>query len=248
MTKPSMRTRAYSVLNVKRVDNELRKIEGMATTPTTDRMGDIVEPLGVTYKNPLPLLWQHNHDQPVGDVTFAKPSEKGVAFTAQIADPAKATSPTLRNRLMEAWDSVKLGLVKGVSIGFIPTEYNFMKDGGLRIEKSEVYELSLVTIPANAEATILQIKSADLRAAFGTKQQPITYEGEYVTCPMCDGTGKLDGNTCPECGGTGEIRDTTPMTESVVPALGRKVVEINVPAIRVEPKTAKEIKIMPRTI
>src|SRR5215510_10885818 len=42
-----------------------------------------------------------------------------------------------------------------------------MKDGGLRIEKSDVFELSLVTIPANAEATIMQIKSADLKAALG---------------------------------------------------------------------------------
>ena len=44
--------RAYSVLDIKRVrDDDLRIIEGMATTPTTDRLGDIVEPLGVTFKN-----------------------------------------------------------------------------------------------------------------------------------------------------------------------------------------------------
>jgi len=237
--------RAYSLLDVKSVSTELRKIEGMATTPTTDRMGDIVEPLGISYKNPLPLLWQHNHDQPIGEVKFGKASENGVPFVAQIADPEKTSSPTLRNRLLEAWDSVKMGLVKGVSIGFIPKEYNFMKGGGLRIEKSEVYELSLVTIPANAEATISMIKKLDRKAAAPGS----TLDDQFVTCPMCDGAGKLDGNTCPECGGTGMIRDTTPMTESQKPATGRKIVTINVPATRaVSTTSTAKGKIMPRTI
>ena len=173
-------TRAYSILNIKRVESKLRMVEGMATTPTPDRMGDIVEPKGVEFKNPMPLLWQHNHSQPVGHVTFGKATDEGIPFKAQLADPAQAESTTLKERLMEAWDSVTMGLVKGVSIGFIPLEYNFMKDGGLRIEKSEVIELSLVTIPANAEATITQIKSADLRAAIGAtarKPEEITASG-----------------------------------------------------------------------
>jgi len=29
-----------------------------------------------------------------------------------------------------------------------------------------------------------------------------------MTCPECDGTGKLpDGETCPECNGTGQVPD-----------------------------------------
>jgi hypothetical protein len=59
--------RAYAVLEVKSVDEDKRIITGIATTPTPDRMGDIVEPLGVKFKNPLPLLWQHRSgDKPVG--------------------------------------------------------------------------------------------------------------------------------------------------------------------------------------
>lgn len=166
MTKPIEMNRAYSILTVKAVDDVKRTISGTATTPTTDRMGDIIEPLGIQFKNPMPLLWQHDAKKPVGEVRFKKPTDEGIDFDAKITDPEKAESPTLKDRLMEAWDSVKLGLVRGVSIGFMPHEFNFMKDGGLRIEKSEVFELSLVTIPANAEATIMQIKSADLRAAF----------------------------------------------------------------------------------
>ena len=77
--------RAYSVLDVKSVDTEKRIIRGTATTPTPDRMGDIVEPLGVEFKNPMPLLWQHQSDKPVGTVKFDKPTKNGITFVAQLA-------------------------------------------------------------------------------------------------------------------------------------------------------------------
>lgn len=166
--------RAYSVLEVKAVDAAARTISGMATTPSVDRVGDIVEPLGVQYKNPLPLLWQHNHEQPVGLVEFGKPTAKGVPFTATFAEVSEPVG--LFNRIEEAWASVKAGLVRAVSIGFRDIESeNIPGSWGTRFMKTEVYELSLVTIPANAEATITNIKSFDvgLPAALGKKAIPV---------------------------------------------------------------------------
>jgi HK97 family phage major capsid protein/HK97 family phage prohead protease len=160
--------RAYSVLDVKSVDTENRIIRGTATTPTPDRMGDIVEPLGVEFKNPMPLLWQHQADKPVGTVKFDKPTKNGITFEARLAQIDEPG--TLKDRIDEAWQSVKAGLVSAVSIGFRALEYAFIEGtGGIRFEKSEVMELSLVTIPANADATISQIKSIDtaIRAATG---------------------------------------------------------------------------------
>lgn len=58
-----------------------------------------------------------------------------------------------------AWQSVKAKLVRGVSIGFRPIEYSYMDTGGIHFTASEIYELSLVTIPANASATIQTIKA-----------------------------------------------------------------------------------------
>ena len=78
--------RAYSIFEVKALDEAARTITGVATTPSPDRVGDIVEPLGVEFKNPMPLLWQHEHDKPVGTVKFDKPTAKGITFTAQLAD------------------------------------------------------------------------------------------------------------------------------------------------------------------
>jgi hypothetical protein len=76
--------RAYSLLDIKAVDDDERVIEGMATTPSPDRVGDIVEPLGVKYKNPLPLLHQHNSSLPVGTVRFDKPTKNGITFRAKL--------------------------------------------------------------------------------------------------------------------------------------------------------------------
>jgi HK97 family phage prohead protease len=162
--------RAYSVLDIKAVDEDKRTITGVATTPTTDRMGDIVEPLGVKFKNPLPLLWQHQSDKPVGTVKFDKPTKSGITFTATLASIDEAGA--LKDRIDEAWQSVKAGLVRAVSIGFSALEYAFMEGGGVRFLESEVLELSLVTIPANPDATINQIRSVDheLLAASGKEQ------------------------------------------------------------------------------
>jgi HK97 family phage major capsid protein/HK97 family phage prohead protease len=157
--------RAYSVFTVKSVDEDQRVIEGVATTPTTDRVGDIVEPEGAKFALPLPLLWQHNSREPIGHVTRAAVTKDGItvqARFARIAEPGK-----LRDRLDEAWQSLKSGLVRGFSIGFMPLEEGMEpinpKEpwGGQRFTAWEWLELSAVTIPANIDASIQTIKSAD---------------------------------------------------------------------------------------
>jgi HK97 family phage prohead protease len=161
--------RAYSLIEIKAVNEDDRVIEGIASTPSPDRMGDIVEPLGAQFKLPMPLLWQHRSGEPVGNVTFAKPNKNGIPFKAKIE---RTDEPgTLKNRLDEAWQSVKLGLVRAVSIGFTINAFEILKDGGWRINEWEWLELSLVTIPANADATITNIRSIDseLLAASGQK-------------------------------------------------------------------------------
>lgn len=153
--------RAYSILNVKSYDDEQRIIRGIATTPEADRVGDIVVSEGVQFKNPAPLLWQHQHDKPVGTVKFSKPTSRGVEFEATL--PKIDEPGALKDRVDEAWQSVKAGLVTAVSIGFrsLDGAVERMKDGGLKFMKTEVIELSLVTIPANASAVITAIKSID---------------------------------------------------------------------------------------
>jgi hypothetical protein len=85
LKEAAMNNRAYSVLSVKSIDEDKRIIRGVATTPSVDRVGDIIDPLGVKFENPLPLLWQHEHDKPIGSVKFDKPTKAGIEFEAEIA-------------------------------------------------------------------------------------------------------------------------------------------------------------------
>ncbi len=161
--------RAYSLFTIKSVKDDGRIIEGVASTPTPDRIGDIVDSMGAKYAIPIPLLWQHNADQPVGRVEFARPTKNGIPFRAKIESTNEPGE--VKNLLDKAWQNIKLNLVRAVSIGFAPLKWEVMKDGGYNFTEWEWLELSLVTIPANAEATIQTVKSIDTeqRAASGRK-------------------------------------------------------------------------------
>jgi len=164
--------RAYSFLETKAVSDDKRTIEGWATTPQPDRVGDEVMPLGVKFKNPLVLLWQHDHEKPIGTVEFGTPTAKGVPFTATIATVEEPG--TLKDRVDEAWQSVKAGLIRAVSIGFRSLDSEPIKGTyGIRYKSTEVYELSLVSVPANAGA-VFNVKSFDIGApaASGPKALP----------------------------------------------------------------------------
>jgi HK97 family phage prohead protease len=158
-----MLNRAYSLFEIKQVDEDARVITGMASTPTPDRLEDVVEPTGAQFKLPLPLLWQHDSTQPIGQVTHAKVSKAGIEIVAKIAKNVTA-------EIDRAWSLIKAGLVPGLSIGFKPIEHEFITETkGIRFIKWDFLELSAVTIPANSECTIATVKSIDTaqRAASG---------------------------------------------------------------------------------
>jgi HK97 family phage major capsid protein/HK97 family phage prohead protease len=155
--------RAYSLLTLKGVDDETRTITGMASTPTPDRLEDVVEPSGARFKLPFPLLWQHDTGQPIGHVTHAKVGKTGIEIVAKIAKGVTA-------EIDRVYALIKAGLVPGLSIGFKPIEREVIKETkGIRFTKWDWLELSAVTIPANAECTIATVKSIDTaqRAASG---------------------------------------------------------------------------------
>lgn len=152
---------AFMILKELTTDDESLILSGIASTVAADRMGDIVEPKGARFALPMPLLWQHDAKSPIGMVTAAKVSPTGITITAQLAKDAQSTA--LKERVAEAWDSIKLGLVRGLSIGFRPlkgepvdAEKGF---GGMRYKEWEWLELSAVTIPANAGAGVTGVKA-----------------------------------------------------------------------------------------
>lgn len=181
--------RAYSLLEIKSVDEERRTIEGIASTPTPDRMNDIVELDGISFKLPMPFLYQHNARQPIGKVISAKVTKAGLLIKAQLARPGVAAF------IDEAWALVKEGLVPGLSIGFRAIEEAYNREtGGFHFIKTELFEISAVTIPANAEATIATVKSLDtaLFAASGRSQSSVVRLTPTSTTPGVSGTTRKD--------------------------------------------------------
>lgn len=157
-----MMGRAYAVFETKALDEKRRVFTGWATTPTPDRVQDTIDPLGAVFKNPITLLHQHRHDAPIGTVKFEKPTENGIQFTAEI--PVIEDPGPLKERVDTAWGEIKSGLVRAVSVGFRPLKHAYREDGGIDFQEVEIYELSTVSIPANAEAVITAIKSLDQAA------------------------------------------------------------------------------------
>jgi len=156
--------RAYAQFELKAYDeddkgNKPRRFRGIATTPSVDRAGDIVEPKGAQFSLPIPLLWQHDAMDPIGWITSAKVTDKGIEVEGEIARVEAPAS--LSDRLASAWSMIKSGLVRGLSIGFQPLESEKIPNSySLRFLKWSWLELSAVTIPMNAEASIVAIKAA----------------------------------------------------------------------------------------
>ena len=153
--------KAFSCFFVKSRDDDRRVISGIASTPNVDRQGDVVVPEGAVFKTPLPLLRHHDSRLSVGQVISAKVTKGGIEFIATL--PRVDEPGPLRDRVEEAWQSVKYGLVGGLSIGFraLQDGVELLKSGGLKFNKWEWLELSLVEVPAQPDAVIHSFKSLD---------------------------------------------------------------------------------------
>jgi HK97 family phage prohead protease len=145
----------HSLFITKKLDEDQRILEGLATTPTPDRHGDVVVLEGIQYRTPFPLLRGHNTAEPIGQVVEAQKTATGLWIRAQVA-------PDVAPYVAEAWAQIKAGLIRGLSIGFRVLEESFDRElNGFRFMKTELLELSAVAIPANADATILAVKAFD---------------------------------------------------------------------------------------
>ena len=152
------RDRAYSLIEVKSLDEEKRVFRGWATTPDVDRVNDTINPLGAKFQNPVALLHQHNPYLPIGRVMLKKPTKAGIEFEAEI--PVIQEPGPLKDRVDTAWGEIKAGLVWAVSIGFNPLKFVHNEYGGKDYQEIEIFELSTVSVPANARSLITSIGKA----------------------------------------------------------------------------------------
>ena len=175
---------------IKALDEDTRTIEGWASTPDEDRMGDIVVPTGAKYALPMPFLLDHDHERAVGEVDSVEITDKGIKFKAHIKNISEPG--TVKDLCDSAWSLVKNGLRRAVSIGFRPLEMEALPTGGLKFNSWEWYELSAVSVPAQANAVITGAKSYAMNEKFVavdpiTQDAPVEIPAEPAT-PAATGT------------------------------------------------------------
>ena len=98
------------------------------------------------------MLWQHDADKPIGVWTEMVEDEKGLRIKGQLA------METVKGK--EAHALLKMGALNGLSIGFMSKEWSYDRETEVRtLTAIDLWEVSLVTFPANDEARITEVKS-----------------------------------------------------------------------------------------
>jgi len=108
---------------------------------------------------PVPLLWQHQWDQPIGTIPSLFEDARGLYMKGKLLlEVAQAR---------EAYALLKAGVVRGLSIGYSVKSSRRNPDSGVReLLALNLYEISLVTQPANAAAHVTVVK-AEARSDYG---------------------------------------------------------------------------------
>lgn len=138
------------------------EIEAYITTfNTVDNVGDIFLPEAFDSflasfdpaKKKLPMLWEHNVSDLVGEwVDLVKDNfgikAKGIIYT----DTTKGK---------DTWSLLKRKAVDGVSIGYTSDQYAWNDHGGLTFARANLVETSVVLKACNDLASVTSVKSAD---------------------------------------------------------------------------------------
>jgi HK97 family phage prohead protease len=121
---------------------------------TPDRVGDVIEKGAFAdAKMPIPILFGHDQNDPLGAWTAATEKSDGLHLTGKLLVDDVA-------RAREVRALVKAGAVRGISIGFITRKALARKGGGRTISQLELLEASLVTLPMHPGARVTSAKTA----------------------------------------------------------------------------------------
>lgn len=100
------------------------------------------------------LLWQHRAGEPIGVYTEMHEDSIGLHVKGRLA------MKTARGA--EAHELLKMKALSGLSIGFVTREDSYDKVAGIRtLKKLDLWEVSLVTFPANDAARISAVKTIE---------------------------------------------------------------------------------------
>lgn len=149
-----MEFKHFNLHDVK-ADEAARSIEGWASTfGNVDSDNDIIAPGAFvdSIKTQMPkMLWQHRTDQVIGVWNEANETPQGLYVKGTILDTTLGE---------DAYKLAKAGAIDSMSIGFSTQKYIVDRENNTRtIQAVKLWEVSLVTFPANEMARIMGVKS-----------------------------------------------------------------------------------------
>lgn len=131
---------------------QLLKINGYASVfNVLDRGMDIIAP-GSFYTddkdiNKIKILWSHDAAKPIGYLTKCTEDDVGLYIEGYITTDTQAGE--------EAASLIKSGIISGLSIGFEILDSYIEEESDIRyITKAVLYEISVVSMPANQYTNI----------------------------------------------------------------------------------------------
>lgn len=131
------------------------EVAGYASTwDSLDSYGDQVQrgafAKSLASSRKVRLLWQHRMDEPIGIPLELREDSKGLYGRWKIVPTSTGT---------KARELIKHELIDGLSIGFVAVDAEYRQDGARLLKEVQLYEVSVVTVPANEDARIVAWKS-----------------------------------------------------------------------------------------
>ena len=149
---------SYQLKGVVKQADESGSFTAVASMPTLDRDGEVVAKGAFSWApEGVPVHAFHNFADPVGWAPTLR-----YEGDALIAEGTFGTTPRAR----EIRQLVLDGAIRHVSVGFMRPETE-MRDGVRTIVRSELLEVSLVSVPSNRQAAVLAAKSPTGRFGAG---------------------------------------------------------------------------------
>ena len=170
MREARMHEVKFISLDLKGVDND-GSFEGYASLfNREDLAGDVVAPgafadsLAKRGVGGIKLLFQHDANQPIGVWTALREDARGLYAQGRLMpEVAKAR---------EAQALMRAGALDGLSIGFRTVKGRRDRAGGTRrLEKVDLWEISVVTFPLLPEARVAAMKSRPFAEGLPTERE-----------------------------------------------------------------------------
>nr|DAP75732.1 MAG TPA: prohead protease [Caudoviricetes sp.] len=148
------------------VNEKERTAQFIISDDQVDRMDEIVEQSWDTgnYENNPIVLWGHNPEEPenVLGTSLGLETEKGDDDVTRTKSTVKFSEEGLNPKADMVFNQIKAGILRTVSVGFIPKTFKTSEDKKDVLADNELLEFSIVPIPANPRAVALAFKEGTI--------------------------------------------------------------------------------------